>query len=624
MRSILTSVTLLLCSFAGAQPSAPEIDIDNYGTYVEIYWYSLTPDVNYRFYYAPYPSAEVISSIEVGTALSLEGDLPLGASFYIAVTAYNDEGESPPSNIEYFTVGGFNSTDDPNAGQDLTCPAGGDAELSGGWEALDLFNDTWQFSYNGQRDDDSIYKFCRDGSFLADGEIHDEGDGGTWTIDAEDGALLIDFDSEEYSDQEALFLQVSSSFARLCSTIILDEDLNRQCYSTEYSEEEEDGTILLTKTTPPEDSTGGVSIFSLDGQWTKVGGDHVIDCDTDAGSCITVANGSEVESVMAGAPSRVGMEWFKNIAQGEADTYLGDERWIRYDDGQFSNFFYLPGAIEITSPDFFIITSDLNNGLEQLNLNYVGDKTETYTRIGATGTFVAEKLWTSSNQYEPYVFRVNQSVCYTVDHTGDMPMVLMFPQENSIVARLEANSTQELCLDEGRYMLVADLDNAVLNLPTNTSFIPPDFDETFPPIQTSKFAKGELNEQCAEYGYQTYCPPDVTCVVGTTCLNPTLNGTWRRPDGRTVECDLDDGACDFVRFGDLYSSIKKLPSIINQPMLKNIAESDTQHEFTAQHRGVRSTTLGEEFVEFFWQPADISFDPPDAFTTDSGTYTRVD
>jgi len=54
--------------------------------------------------YILYPSVSTIYSADLGNLTSLSGELAPGSAFYIAVQAYDSEGRSGFSNVEYFII----------------------------------------------------------------------------------------------------------------------------------------------------------------------------------------------------------------------------------------------------------------------------------------------------------------------------------------------------------------------------------------------------------------------------------------------------------------------------------------------------------------------------------------
>jgi peptidyl-prolyl cis-trans isomerase A (cyclophilin A) len=87
-------------------PNAPTLFYDLDGLNVNISWTEVPDASGYELYYAPYPyvGPETIGNHDVGDQTSQSFYLWRGAAYYIAVTAYNDAGESVYSNIEHFTM----------------------------------------------------------------------------------------------------------------------------------------------------------------------------------------------------------------------------------------------------------------------------------------------------------------------------------------------------------------------------------------------------------------------------------------------------------------------------------------------------------------------------------------
>lgn len=93
----------LNASTSSSPPSAPELSIDKAGTSISIFWKSVSNAAGYKLFYAPYPDASFIGEIDMGTTLVLSFDAK-GLAFYVAVQAYNDQGSSPFSNIDFFDL----------------------------------------------------------------------------------------------------------------------------------------------------------------------------------------------------------------------------------------------------------------------------------------------------------------------------------------------------------------------------------------------------------------------------------------------------------------------------------------------------------------------------------------
>lgn len=86
-------------------PAAPVITATVTGTSVSIEWTAYAGATGYTLYYAPFPEQSPISNLDMGVALSISGDLPVGASFYIAVQPYNAAGAIDVlSNVGTFAV----------------------------------------------------------------------------------------------------------------------------------------------------------------------------------------------------------------------------------------------------------------------------------------------------------------------------------------------------------------------------------------------------------------------------------------------------------------------------------------------------------------------------------------
>jgi len=105
--SILLSTALLFSSVTyAAVPSAPSMSILVDDQTVTVDWTSTEEATGYKLHYAlaPYAGPQTIAVIDLGTQLSLATVLPLGSSYYVAITAYNGEGESGYSNIDLFTI----------------------------------------------------------------------------------------------------------------------------------------------------------------------------------------------------------------------------------------------------------------------------------------------------------------------------------------------------------------------------------------------------------------------------------------------------------------------------------------------------------------------------------------
>lgn len=85
-------------------PGTPGLTVTTSGTKVTVGWSPVANADGYLLYYAPYPEVSYIKSFDFGTTLGFSVDLPLSSAFYLAVLAYNAEGQSKLSNIEHFII----------------------------------------------------------------------------------------------------------------------------------------------------------------------------------------------------------------------------------------------------------------------------------------------------------------------------------------------------------------------------------------------------------------------------------------------------------------------------------------------------------------------------------------
>ena len=106
IKVLLVFFAFIVCGSATAQLSTPRLAIGTDKQSLSLHWDSFVGASGYRFYFAPYPytGPESIQSIDMGSALSVEGELPEGSSYYVAVEAYSDLAISTLSNVEYFVL----------------------------------------------------------------------------------------------------------------------------------------------------------------------------------------------------------------------------------------------------------------------------------------------------------------------------------------------------------------------------------------------------------------------------------------------------------------------------------------------------------------------------------------
>jgi len=103
VKLIRDGTTYELVSYAGP-PAAPRLTLSTSGNTLSISWTSTGDVTGYTLFYAPYPAASPIGSIDMGTQTGGSFVLANGAAFYVAVQARNSYGTSGYSNIEHFVI----------------------------------------------------------------------------------------------------------------------------------------------------------------------------------------------------------------------------------------------------------------------------------------------------------------------------------------------------------------------------------------------------------------------------------------------------------------------------------------------------------------------------------------
>jgi photosystem II stability/assembly factor-like uncharacterized protein len=88
--------------------SAPTLTVTTSGTTVTVSWTAIAGATGYTLSYASYPytGPDSIVSLDMGTQTGISANLWEGASFYVAVQAYNSSESSVYSNIALFIIGG--------------------------------------------------------------------------------------------------------------------------------------------------------------------------------------------------------------------------------------------------------------------------------------------------------------------------------------------------------------------------------------------------------------------------------------------------------------------------------------------------------------------------------------
>lgn len=87
-------------------PQAPEIFSAMNDLTINVSWEAITDATGYKLYYAPkpYTGSDSIKSIDLENQTVISFKLWYGASYYVAVSAYNEASESGYSNIKSFTI----------------------------------------------------------------------------------------------------------------------------------------------------------------------------------------------------------------------------------------------------------------------------------------------------------------------------------------------------------------------------------------------------------------------------------------------------------------------------------------------------------------------------------------
>jgi hypothetical protein len=97
-------VSFLMTTSSYAVPSSPTITYSTSDVNVTVQWDTSSGATGYILSYATYPFTGQISTLDVQNQTSFSIDLWDGASFYIAVQSYDEEGTSGYSNVGHFTT----------------------------------------------------------------------------------------------------------------------------------------------------------------------------------------------------------------------------------------------------------------------------------------------------------------------------------------------------------------------------------------------------------------------------------------------------------------------------------------------------------------------------------------
>jgi hypothetical protein len=90
-------------SDSATAPQRPVLTVSQLGQTIAMNWPAAAGATGYRLIYFP-KDFSFIGNFDIGTANSLSIPLWSGASFYVAIMAYNDMGNSELSNVESFSI----------------------------------------------------------------------------------------------------------------------------------------------------------------------------------------------------------------------------------------------------------------------------------------------------------------------------------------------------------------------------------------------------------------------------------------------------------------------------------------------------------------------------------------
>ena len=105
---LLSFFVFIFCTNALAvPPAAPVATYSIEGQQVNVSWLPVDSSDGYRLHWLPYPMPNPrgpINNMDLKTETQVSARLADGDMFYVAITAYNQEGESPFSNIEVIAI----------------------------------------------------------------------------------------------------------------------------------------------------------------------------------------------------------------------------------------------------------------------------------------------------------------------------------------------------------------------------------------------------------------------------------------------------------------------------------------------------------------------------------------
>lgn len=102
-----------------------------------------------------------------------------------------------------------------------------------------------------------------------------------------------------------------------------------------------------------------------------------------------------------------------------------------------------------------------------------------------------------------------------------------------------------------------------------------------------------------------------------------LNGVWRRSDGMTLNCNMDDNACTLLELGSTWLGLVDLPVVVGDARLRAIRSVDDS-SFTAEQLNLQ-VGFDARTVRFsFWTNVSITFNNDNSFQIGSRQYERID
>lgn len=107
LKTLAIAIGLATASTASyAAPQEPGVVVTVEGTKVTAYWNPVIGASEYTLFYAPFPyqGESTIGKMSMEGKTDITVDLPVGASYYVAVKSKDASGESKRSNVELFTV----------------------------------------------------------------------------------------------------------------------------------------------------------------------------------------------------------------------------------------------------------------------------------------------------------------------------------------------------------------------------------------------------------------------------------------------------------------------------------------------------------------------------------------